>query len=492
MSDRLDLSQDADVSQVVGSSTAQTQVEIHPSETNSYKRHSYNEPSESSVEKKEPEISVSDDVHDHESENEKESSELETDDSENLPLPKEDLDFPEGGTRAWLVVFGSWAAMTGTFGLCNATGYLQAWLAENQLKHMSESNISWIWSIYLFLFFLGGVQVGPLFDAYGLKYVFYPGAIGCIAGVFLTSACKEFYQFVLAFSVLMGASSSLVFTPSVAIVGHWFYRRRGLATGLAATGGACGGVMFPLVMGHLMPRIGFGWTIRVVSFIIVVLMGIALITLRTRIPLNKKKGGSMDLSAFKDMKFTFTTIGVFLIELALFVPITYLTSYCLDHGVNPTFSYQIIALFNASSIFGRAIPGYMADRWGRFNVMIVTAAMCAIMCLALWLPAGRSLPAIIVFSIMLGFWSGTGICLTPVCVSQICKTEDYGKRYGTCYFCASFAVLIGSPIGGAIKQRQHGNYEGLIIFSGVAYAASAALFVLARYKGVGLKPTIKY
>lgn len=407
-------------------------------------------------------------------------------------LPEEDMDFPEGGLRAWLVVLGSWAAMTGTFGLGNAIGYLQAWLEDHQLKHMSASNIAWIWSIYLFLFFLGGVQVGPIFDAYGLAYVFYPGAIGCIAGIFLTSACSEFYQFVLAFSVLMGISSSLVFTPSIAIVGHWFYRRRGLATGLAATGGACGGVMFPLVMGTLMPRVGFGWTLRIVGFIIVALMGIASLTLKARAPLNKAKGGTMDLTAFKDLRFTYTTCGVFLIELALFVPITYLTSYCLDHGVSTDFSYQILAVFNASSIFGRAIPGYMADVWGRFNVMIITATMCGVMCLALWLPSGDSLAAIVVFAIMLGFWSGTGICLTPVCVSQICKTEDYGKRYGTCYFCAAFAALIGPPIAGAIKQQQNGSYQGLIIFSGVGYAAAAFFFVLARVKGSGWNPKIKY
>lgn len=409
-------------------------------------------------------------------------------------LEKETFDdFPEGGWEAWGVVFGAWCAMTASMGISNSMGFLQAWISTHQLAHHTEAEVSWIFSIFSFLLFFGGVQVGPIFDSYGVKWLLIPGCAGLVASMCILSVCEQYYQFMLGFAVLGGISCTLVFTPSVTIVGHWFYKRRGLATGICATGGAVGGVVFPLVLVRIMPRIGFGWSIRVIALIDLILCIAAVCLMKTRLPLVKsQKGALIDLRAFLDLRFTLTTIGVFLIEWALFVPLTYITAYALAHGVETTFAYQLLAILNAGSVIGRGVPGYLADQFGRFNVMIVTATVCALTCLVIWLPAENHLAPIILFALMFGFWSGTGICLTPVCISQICKTEDYGKRYGTCYFFVSFGVLTGIPIAGQIMEQQNGSYTGLICFSAASYLAGSMFFVAARVLSTGWKLNVIY
>lgn len=396
-------------------------------------------------------------------------------------------DFPDGGWRAWVVVFGAWCAMMSTFGIVNSAGFLQAWLTEHQLKNMSESKVSWIFSVYSFLFFFGGVQVGPIFDTYGLKYLLVPGCIGTVLSIFFLSLSSEYYQFMLGYGVLGGFSASLVFTPSIASIGHWFYKRRGLATGIAETGGAVGGLVFPLAMNKMMPELGYGWTIRIIGFIILGLVIGSVLTLRTRLPLNKKAGAAVDFKSLKDPRFAFTCLGTYMLQWGIFIPLNYITTYALSHGVNETLAYQILPFLAAASIFGRSLPAYVADLWGRFNVMVCTALITSIMCFALWIPAGSNLAAIISFAVLFGFWSGTGICLTPVCVSQVCRTEDYGKRYGTCYFFVSFGVLTGLPIAGEIMKRQNGSYTGLIIFAGATYFCGAIAFLVARILGGGWK-----
>ena len=77
-------------------------------------------------------------------------------------------DFPEGGVKAWSVVLGAWCAMTASMGICNTIGFLQAWLTTHQLADYTEAQISWIFSIFSFLLFFGGVQVGPIY--YGTTY----------------------------------------------------------------------------------------------------------------------------------------------------------------------------------------------------------------------------------------------------------------------------------------------------------------------------------
>jgi len=201
--------------------------------------------------------------------------------------------------------------------------------------------------------------------------------------------------------------------------------------------------VFPLVLQKLIPAIGFPWACRVVGFIQLALVVPANFLIRSRLkPLPDAKA-SIDLAALLEPTFALTTFGVFLIEWGIFVPITYLTSYAINVGLEEGFSYQLLSIFNAGSVLGRWLPNYAADIFGRFNVLIITSLSCVITVLGLWLPCEgggeKTKNMLIAFAILYGFGSGSGIGLTPVCVGQICRTEDYGKRYGTCYSLASFA-----------------------------------------------------
>lgn len=68
-------------------------------------------------------------------------------------LSKDEVEYPEGGTRAWLVVLGSFLGMTAGFGYMNTIGVYHAYIAEHQLLNYSESSIGWVFSLYIFLAF---------------------------------------------------------------------------------------------------------------------------------------------------------------------------------------------------------------------------------------------------------------------------------------------------------------------------------------------------
>lgn len=85
------------------------------------------------------------------------------------------------------------------------------------------------------------------------------------------------------------------------------------------------------------------------------------------------------------------SLGVFLVEFAVFVPITYNTSYAVDAGFGEQISYALLVFLNLDAIFGRFLPGLIADRLGRFNVMTVNCLMCSIFTLILWLSGDYSI-----------------------------------------------------------------------------------------------------
>lgn len=41
----------------------------------------------------------------------------------------------------------------------------------------------------------------------------------------------------------------------------------------------------------------------------------------------------------------------------------------------------------------------------------------------------------------------------------------------------TYRALTGVPIAGAVLERSHGSYFGLIVFAGVSYVAGTACFV---------------
>ncbi|KIW19343.1 hypothetical protein PV08_03638 [Exophiala spinifera] len=402
--------------------------------------------------------------------------------------------YPEGGREAWLCVFGSFCGLVAALGVMNTLGTYQAYLSTHQLRDYSESTIGWIFGIYAFLSFFFGIQIGPIFDAKGPRYLVLAGSVLLVAAILILGACHAYWHFLITLGVMGGMGTSLIFTPAIASVGHFFLRKRGQATGLAAAGGSLGGIIFPLMLQSLFPKIGWAWSTRVVALIDLVLLIFANLFIKARLPPRKatKENILPDVRIFRDPVFALTTVGTFFIEWGIFVPLTYLSSYMLSYGTSTDFSYQILAILNVGSCFGRYFPGFVADKIGRFNSMIITITLCLVTTLALWLPANGSVPVVVVYALLFGFASGSGISLTPVCVGQLCKVENYGRYYATCYTVVSFGSLTGIPIAGQLVAKAHGKYWGLIVFTGCAYTAALAMFLAARVMGAGWKVKKSY
>ncbi|EEP76873.1 conserved hypothetical protein [Uncinocarpus reesii 1704] len=366
----------------------------------------------------------------------------------------------------------------------------QAWISANQLKGYSQSSISWIFGVYAFLMFFGGLQIGPVFDAKGPKMLVIAGTITCVLSVALLGSCQQYWHFMLVYGILGGIGISLVFTPAVASPGHFFFRLRGRATGLAATGGSVGGIVYPLMLDNLYPKIGFAWATRAVALVSLVTMTVGCILIKSRLPKKRatKENILPDLRILMEPVFAFTTAGIFFIEWGLFIPITFMTSYALYHDMPRGLSFQLLAFLNVGSFFGRWIPGFTADYMGRFNTMIATVLLCLLTTACLWLPAGNSISMMIVYALLFGFASGSNISLTPVCVGQVCKTEHYGRYYATAYTVVSFGTLTGTPIAGSILTRNGGDYWGLITFTSCCYFAGLVCFIIAKVLRVGWNP----
>ncbi|CAL3972712.1 unnamed protein product [Diplocarpon coronariae] len=386
------------------------------------------------------------------------TTDIDTDEAE---AEAEGIPFPEGGS-GWLVVVGAWCVLFPSLGIMNTMGAFEEYISTHQLKDYGLSAVGWIFSLYAFLTFGVGLFVGPVFDKFGPRWLILSGSVLLVSSMCLVGYCTEFWHFIIVFSVLGGVGAALVFSPSITVIGHYFSRRRGIATGIATTGGAFGGILFPIILQACLPKIGF------------------LITS------GKSSSARPDLRILGRPAFAVTVLGVFLLEFALFVPLTYINSYCTAKGFSQSFSALVLPVLNVGSVFGRLLPGYVADRPSyRFNIAIVAILLTVVSVLAVWLPFGGSKAGIIVFTLLFGFGSGSNISLTPVCIGQLCTAEHYGRYYSTCFSIVSLGCLTGVPIAGKILEVGDWSYSGLVVFVGCCYVGGLVAFCCARGMVVG-------
>lgn len=306
----------------------------------------------------------------------------------------------------------------------------------------------------------------------------------------------------LTYSVMGGIGGALLNCPCYGSIAHYFNLRRGLATGVATIAGGLGGILFPLLLQHLLgpDGVGFGWSSRIVGFILLGLCVLANIFIRTRLssPLGpdgrpRKRSVWPDLTIFRHKGYALTTCGIFFMEWGLFIPITYVVSYAKAHGQTEQDGAILLAILNAGSVFGRFLPGLLADKIGRFNVIIGTITLCVITVVGLWLPAEDSKALLIVFCVTFGFASGSNLGLFPVCIGQFCNAKDYGRYFTSATLIASFGTLSSVPVGGALLGL--GGRKGwvaVILFSGLSYTVAVVSFTAARITATGWKLWAKF
>ncbi|KAB8070615.1 major facilitator superfamily domain-containing protein [Aspergillus leporis] len=399
---------------------------------------------------------------------------------------------PDGGFIAWSVVVGAWCTSFCSFGWLNSVGIFQEYYERNTLKQYSASTISWIPSLQVFFMLASGPIIGYLYDRYGPRYILLFGSFLHVFGLMMTSISKEYYQFLLAQGICSAIGAAAIFQPSLSSVSGWFDKNRGAAFGILATGSSTGGVIFPIMVTHLINSVGYGWAMRIAAFLILFLLIVANLTVKCRVPPKPQTVTAQDLYRPLREPLSVTVMGAYaLLTFGIYIAINYIIVSATSQGMSVALSQYLVPILNAASIFGRLGTGLVADKLGRYNMYIFVCAMTAILILALWIPA-TSNALNIVFAALFGFFSGAYISLSPALIAQISPPKEFGYRNGLMFLAAAIPGLVTNPIAGAILARNHGSYTGMKVYGGVFCLAGTALVVVARVMKTGPKLWAKF
>ncbi len=313
-------------------------------------------------------------------------------------------------------------------------------------------------------------------DRFG-AVVFVPSAVIYVVSLVLTSLCKQYYQFFLAQAVLGGICVGLLFNTALAIIGHYFVRRQGLAQGVAMAGAALGGVIFPVALNRMLNNTGlsFGWAVRVCALVVLVVLAAAAPTMRTRLPPTHQR---MNFALMRRPVFIIVAASGWLLNWGMYVPLFYLPAFAESAGMDSEMAPYTVAIFNAVSLFGRVLVGTLADSFGRFNIIIVNGLLCAVMQFV-W-PATHSAAGVYCVAVFSGLFIGSIVSLQAAVIAQLTPDPKHiGSMMGVTMAIWACGGLTGPPIAGAILNST-GGFDGPAYFAGASLVVGSLGFLAAR------------
>ncbi|KAJ7733156.1 major facilitator superfamily domain-containing protein [Mycena metata] len=400
-------------------------------------------------------------------------------------FPQSNVGYPDGAWRAWSTVAGTFIVQFYVVGVITAFGVFQDFYTRTWLSNCSASTISWIGGVTYF-FELGCAPVGgKLYDAgFGRSSVWF-GSFLSMLSFFLLSLAKphQYYQVLLSQGVGMGIGLMLVFGPSMTMVSEHFNGRRGLAMGIVAAASPVGSIVFTIVLNHLFHSpTGFTWGMRYMGFMSLgcFVIGNALIFTprKTKDRATGTSSATAPPAPIWDLPYILILISGFLWALGANTPNFYMQLYAGTKNLDQTLVFDSFAILCVGSIFGRIIPGWMADRWGAANIFIPSLFALGCMCFAM-LGIGTA-GGLVIFALLYGYLFGTIISIYLPMIRDLSPDgTNMGRRMGYALSPIGIGMTVGPPMIGAILSSRFIWWRA-IVCSGIIVLSAACFNVAAR------------
>jgi MFS family permease len=127
----------------------------------------------------------------------------------------------------------------------------------------------------------------------------------------MLSLCNSYWSIMLVQGVLMGIVMGLLQIPAFAAVSQYFEKNRAGALGLVASGSSIGGVVIPIALSKMLNEssMGFGWSVRIIAFMILPFVLFAAAGVKPRLP--PRKTEFWLIMVYKDGRFVILIVALF-------------------------------------------------------------------------------------------------------------------------------------------------------------------------------------
>jgi MFS family permease len=329
-----------------------------------------------------------------------------------------------------------------------------------------------------------GFFAGWIVDRFGPRRMMMVGILmagAALVGLGSISSLGMFYFFYLFNALGYVCGGPL---PNQVLLTQWFDRSRGKAMGFAYLGIGLGGATVPW-MSHALAQ-HFGWqnALRILGlFIIVIALPLALLVkepVGMRASSVTVKSASAK-AAFKEGSFYLLTLGSMCSIAAVSGTQQNLKLFLsLDRHFTQKDAATVLSLVLASSIAGRLLMGWLADRVSKKHVMLLTYGLVAAGIPLLFLGTARV--TLWVSAAIFGIGLGGDYMIIPLMTAEIFGIEILGRLLGVILTAGGIAEAAAPWLVGRLRDATGSYSESCFVLVGFALLGGLAVLGLPERK----------
>ena len=342
-----------------------------------------------------------------------------------------------------------------------------------------------------------GFLAGYLIDRIGGRIVILAGVALIGASLFLMGFMTQLWQYellcvleVLGF-VLAGPIANQV------LVALWFRNLRGQAMGFAYLGLGLGGVVSPLLISYLIRTFGWRAAIEIIGVLTaIVLLPVGIwITRSSPSEMGLFPDGSADTdgsqetsfvgaAAVRTANFWYILLGSTLVIGAIGAVIQHFILFLKDLGYSTAIASRFSTVLLASSLCGRVVVGYLADRFPKKNTIAFFYLFIGISILLL--EFSQQVVAVWAFAVIFGFSMGADYMLIPLVTAECFGSEALGKVLALIIMGYSLGQWGAPWIVGKLFDAQHSYALAwkIMAVAGMLGAATVSRVSTPSQKGI--------
>lgn len=297
-------------------------------------------------------------------------------------------------------------------------------------------------------FALGNFMIGRAVDRFGVTFALIASALA-IAGGYTAAALSGSVLMLSIMQFVVGFGTAASFGPLIADISHWFYRRRGIAVAIAASGNYLSGAIWPIVLSGVLVEHGWRTAYLVIAVASVVVMIPLSLLLRRQVPegVHAYVG---QLSAINVRSANFSPANLqWLLALAglaccvaMSMPQVHIVAYCVDLGYGPAVGAEMLSLMLLGGVASRMLSGALADWLGGVMTLLIGSTLQCV-ALFLYLPFDGMVSLYLV-SLIFGLSQGGIVPSYAVIVREYLPAREAGARVGF----VIMATIVGMALGG--------------------------------------------
>lgn len=339
----------------------------------------------------------------------------------------------------------------------------------------------------LSLFNVAGLLVAPytgrLIDRLGVRAVLLPSLVLLAAGfaalAYLSGSLSAFYGVAFVWGAVTVGTQSISYTK---LISGWFVRHRGLAIGIAAAGLGVGYSVVPLLIARLLASMGWQAAYAVLGAVVLavpLLVNWGVARPNPQVAAAQGPGDGMTLGeAVRTPAFALMALSILLASAALTGVVPHMSLMALDRGFSKQEAAITASVYGLSTIVGRVVVGWLADRFPAPRVAAVFFGLSmAGFAMAGALGAAASLPLLIALSLVIGLGFGAESDVIALLIMRYFGSRSFGAIYGWLLSAFLVGASIGAPLFGFAHDAFH-SY-GVASFVATGVMALAAVFMLA-------------